>query len=105
MATASKNDRGLVNLSIEISPELYDRLENIAINTGSNLGETLAKAIVLMDIAVQEKKRSASGSIWVSPAPASGSGSAAFGVSVSGEGMVQGADAEAEQLGTEIKGI
>lgn len=54
-------------MTIDISPDLYQRLERIVADTESTVGETLAKAIVLMEVAVKERKKSANGNVWIFP--------------------------------------
>lgn len=56
-------------LAVEISPALSKHLHELARETGSSVEDVLRKAIALLDIALQEKKRSENGNIWVGPAP------------------------------------
>ena len=93
MATQLSSDRGS-KMTIELSPALAQHLEELARESGSTVDEVLRKAIALMDIAVQEKKKSGDGSIWVGPSQVvhelsgtlSGSGSMSANLTVSGAG-------------------
>jgi predicted transcriptional regulator len=46
-----------VRLSLDISPELNALLESLAVTTGGTKSEVLRKAIALMEVAVDAKRR------------------------------------------------
>ena len=48
---------GKVRLSLDVSPELYETLEQLANKTHGSKSDVLRKAIVLMEVAVEAKER------------------------------------------------
>lgn len=52
-----KAERERVRLSLDISPELNSLLEEIASKTGGTKSDVLRKAIALMEVAVDGKRR------------------------------------------------
>ncbi|HEV7858499.1 MAG TPA: ribbon-helix-helix domain-containing protein [Pyrinomonadaceae bacterium] len=52
-----KNEKEKVRLSLDISPELNELLEQLAGWTGSTKSEVLRKAIALMEVAVEAKRQ------------------------------------------------
>ncbi len=52
-----KIDKEKVRLSLDISPELNSLLEDIASKTGGTKSDVLRKAIALMEVAVDGKRR------------------------------------------------
>jgi predicted transcriptional regulator len=52
-----KNEKEKVRLSLDISPELNALLESLAITTGGTKSDVLRKAIALMEVAVDAKRR------------------------------------------------
>lgn len=55
--TTSDQERTKVRLSLDVSPELYTLLENLATTTGGTKSEVLRKAIALMEVAVDAKRQ------------------------------------------------
>ena len=53
---AEKPERGKVRLSLDISPELNDLLEELAETSGVSKSDVLRRAITLMKIAVDAKQ-------------------------------------------------
>ncbi|MBD2771612.1 DNA-binding protein [Iningainema tapete] len=47
-----------IQLSLEVSPEFYDALQNLSNEIHINEGDVLKKAIALLKIAVEAEKRS-----------------------------------------------
>ncbi len=52
-----KNEKEKVRLSLDISPELNELLEQLATTTGGTKSDVLRKAIALMEVAVDAKRR------------------------------------------------
>jgi predicted transcriptional regulator len=52
-----KNEKEKVRLSLDISPELNALLESLAATTGGTKSDVLRKAIALMEVAVDGKRR------------------------------------------------
>ena len=52
----SPEGRAKVRLSLDVSPELNQRLEEMATATGSNKSDVLRKAIALMSVAVDARR-------------------------------------------------
>jgi predicted transcriptional regulator len=52
-----KNEKEKVRLSLDISPELNALLESLAVATGGTKSDVLRKAIALMEVAVDAKRR------------------------------------------------
>ena len=52
-----KNEKEKVRLSLDISRELNDLLEQLAVRTGGTKSDVLRKAIALMEVAVDGKRR------------------------------------------------
>ena len=52
-----KTDKEKVRLSLDISPELNALLEQLAATTDSTKSDVLRKAIALMEVAVDAKRR------------------------------------------------
>lgn len=52
-----KLDKEKVRLSLDISPELNRLLEELAATTGGTKSDVLRKAIALMEVAVDAKRR------------------------------------------------
>jgi predicted transcriptional regulator len=52
-----KNEKEKVRLSLDISPELNTLLEQLAATTGGTKSDVLRKAIALMEVAVDAKRR------------------------------------------------
>jgi predicted transcriptional regulator len=52
-----KNEKEKVRLSLDISPELNALLEQLAATTGGTKSDVLRKAIALMEVAVDAKRR------------------------------------------------
>ena len=52
-----KNEKEKVRLSLDISPELNALLESLATTTGGTKSDVLRKAIALMEVAVDAKRR------------------------------------------------
>jgi predicted transcriptional regulator len=50
-------ERTKVRLSLDISPELYDLLSDLAAKTGGTKSDVLRKAIALMEVAVEAKRQ------------------------------------------------
>ena len=110
-----------VVLRVRISREIYDRIRRLASVTNSDEGEIIAKGIALMEIAVQESRRSPTGNITVAPSEAIvGSINTSFGTpqadsqgtaTVSdSEGVARGSmsdevSATGTMVGTEITGL
>ncbi len=46
---------GKVRLTVDVTDELYERLDQLADETGGSKSELLRKAIVLVDVAIQAK--------------------------------------------------
>lgn len=55
--TAVKAERGKVRLSLDISVELNDLLEELAEKTGGTKSDVLRRAITLMEVAVEAKRQ------------------------------------------------
>jgi hypothetical protein len=53
--TTTNTERAKVRLSLDVSPELNDLLEELARETHATKSEVLRKAIALMDVAVEAK--------------------------------------------------
>ncbi len=53
----NKLDKEKVRLSLDISPELNKLLENLAATTGGTKSDVLRKAITLMEVAVDARRR------------------------------------------------
>jgi predicted transcriptional regulator len=66
----TRNVRSKVRLSLDVSPELNDLLEELATATHSTKSEVLRKAIALMDVAVDAKESGQK--LWVSNQPPAG---------------------------------
>ncbi|HEX8073144.1 MAG TPA: ribbon-helix-helix protein, CopG family [Pyrinomonadaceae bacterium] len=54
---ANKTEKERVRLSLDISPELNRLLEELAAKTGGTKSDVLRKAITLMEVAVDAKRR------------------------------------------------
>ena len=54
MTVQDKNQR--VKISLDLSPELYETLKNVAQQLDGDMAEVLLKGIVLMQIAVEAKQ-------------------------------------------------
>ncbi len=54
---ATKKERRKVRLSLDVSPELNDLLEELARDTHSSKRDVLRKAITLMEVAVDAKEQ------------------------------------------------
>lgn len=52
-----KNEKEKVRLSLDISPEMNTLLESLAAATGGTKSDVLRKAIALMEVAVDAKRR------------------------------------------------
>ncbi|MGB9182346.1 MAG: ribbon-helix-helix domain-containing protein [Pyrinomonadaceae bacterium] len=52
-----KNEKEKIRLSLDISPELNALLEQLAAKTGGTKSDVLRKAIALMEVAVDAKRR------------------------------------------------
>lgn len=52
-----KNEKEKVRLSLDISRELNDLLEQLAARTGGTKSDVLRKAIALMEVAIDGKRR------------------------------------------------
>lgn len=52
-----KKEKEKVRLSLDISPELNALLESLAVKTGGTKSDVLRKAIALMEVAVDAKRR------------------------------------------------
>ena len=50
-------ERTIVRLSLDITPELNDLLNDLALKTGGTKSDVLRKAIALIEIAVDAKRR------------------------------------------------
>ena len=50
-------ERTKIRLSLDITPELYALLENLAANMGGTKSDVLRKAISLMEVAVDAKRQ------------------------------------------------
>lgn len=50
-------DKEKIRLSLDISPELNTLLEQLAVKTGGTKSDVLRKAIALMEVAVDAKRR------------------------------------------------
>jgi predicted transcriptional regulator len=48
---------GRVKISLDVSPELYNTLNNIAQKMGGNSADVLLNAIALMEVAVEAKQQ------------------------------------------------
>jgi len=46
-----------IRLSLEVSPELNNTLEDLALKIGATKSDVLRRAIVLMEVAVEAKER------------------------------------------------
>jgi predicted transcriptional regulator len=55
--TTANVERAKVRLSLDVSPELNDLLEQLARETHATKSDVLRKAIALMDVAVEAKER------------------------------------------------
>ncbi len=54
MTVQGKNQR--VQISLDLSPELYETLNNVAQQLDGDMAEVLLKGIVLMQVAVEAKQ-------------------------------------------------
>lgn len=57
MQKQKKIDKEKVRLSLDISPELNKLLEDLAATTGGTKSDVLRKAIALMEVAVDARRR------------------------------------------------
>ncbi|HEX4951186.1 MAG TPA: DNA-binding protein [Blastocatellia bacterium] len=56
-AVVSNPERSKIRLSLDISPETNELLEQLARQIGGTKSEVLRKAIVLMEVAVEAKRQ------------------------------------------------
>lgn len=55
MIIQGKNQR--IQISLDLSPELYETLKNVAQQLNGDTAEVLLKGIVLMEVAVEAKQK------------------------------------------------
>lgn len=70
MSQDTSSARARVRLSLDVSPALNERLEEIAAATHSTKSEVLRKAVALMDVAVEAREHGQK--LWVSDQPPAG---------------------------------
>lgn len=51
----AKDERDMVRLSVDVSPEFYDLLDELARQTRSTKSDVMRKAIALMEVAVEAR--------------------------------------------------
>lgn len=70
MSQETSTRRARVRLSLDVSPALNDRLEEIAATSHSTKSEVLRKAVALFDIAVEARENGQK--LWVGDQPPAG---------------------------------
>lgn len=70
MPQETPSGRAKVRLSLDVSPALNDRLEEIATSTDSTKSEVLRRALALMDVAVEAREHGQK--LWLSDRPPGG---------------------------------
>ncbi len=51
------NRNAMLSFSVEMSPSLYDLIEQMSEDANSSKGDTFKKALVLLNIIIQEEKK------------------------------------------------